>query len=99
MLVGGCKLVWILNRGKLPVKQIAVFTLLVALNGAWSIPVKAQDTGAVEYGRQSQIAAKKSAKQQKKMVKRAAKRQRKAIKKYAKDQRKAAKNPNRRRAG
>ena len=77
-------------------KQIAVFTLLVALSVAWSIPAKAQNTGAAEYGRQSQIAAKKSAKRQKKVVKKAAKKQRKAMKKYAKAQRKAAKKANRR---
>lgn len=77
-------------------KRIAVLTLLVALNVAWSIPAQAQSTGVAEYARQSQVAARKAAKKQKKMLRKAAKKQRKAMKKYVKAQRKAAKTANRR---
>lgn len=52
-------------------------------------------TGA-EYGRRTQIEAKKAAKEQRKAFKKAAKKQRKAMKKYLKAQRKAAKQANRR---
>jgi hypothetical protein len=65
--------------------RIAVFTLLVALSVSWSIPAKAQGTGAAEYARQSR-----------KLNKKAAKEQRKAWKKYAKAQRKDLKRANRR---
>jgi hypothetical protein len=75
--------------------RIVIFLLLAGLNVALLMPAKAQDTGAAEYGRQSQVAAKKSAKQQQKMLKKAAKKQRKAMKKYAKAQRKAAKKTHR----
>ncbi|HYA62016.1 MAG TPA: hypothetical protein VED66_02365 [Candidatus Sulfotelmatobacter sp.] len=68
-------------------KRIAAFTLLIALSVAWSVPTKAQGTGAAEYARQTQKANKK----QQKMNKRAAKQQRKTVKKYQKAQRKAAK--------
>jgi hypothetical protein len=72
------------------VKQIAAFTLLVVLSFVPSMSVKAQSSGVKEYVRQSQIAAKKQQKLQKKAVKK----QRKAMKKYAKAQRKAAKKAN-----
>jgi hypothetical protein len=72
------------------VKQIAAFTLLVLLSCMRSMAVTAQSSGVKEYARQSQIAAKKQPKLQKK----AAKKQRKAMKKYAKAQRKAGKKAN-----
>lgn len=50
-------------------------------------------TGA-EYGRRTQIEAKKAAKQQHKAMKKAAKQQRKGMKKYLKAQKKAAKKSN-----
>jgi len=68
-------------------KRAALFTLLVALSVAWSIPAKAQSPGVAEYARQSMVAAKK----QQKMNRKAAKKQQKAVKKYEKAQRKAAK--------
>ena len=68
-------------------KRIAVFILLAALSVAWSIPAKAQGTGAAEYARQTRKADKK----QQKMNKKAAKSQRKTVKKYQKAQRKAFK--------
>jgi hypothetical protein len=68
-------------------KRTALFTLLVALSVAWSIPAKAQSPGVAEYARQSMAAAKK----QQKTNRKAAKKQQKAMKKYAKAQRKAAK--------
>jgi Zn-dependent membrane protease YugP len=40
-------------------KRTALFTLLVALSAAWSIPAKAQSPGVAEYARQSTVAAKK----------------------------------------
>jgi hypothetical protein len=64
--------------------RIAVFTMLVALSVSWSIPAKAQHTGAVEYARKSG-----------KLNKKAAKEQRKASKKFAKAQRREAKKGNR----
>lgn len=78
-------------------KRIAAFVLLVALSHAWLMPAKAQEgmTGA-EYGRRTQVEAKKAAKQQRKLFKKASKKQRKAMKKYMKAQRKAAKRANRR---
>jgi hypothetical protein len=82
---------------KIVVKRIAALVLLVGLSAAWSMPVKAQEgmTGA-EYGRRTQIEAKKAAKQQRKAMKKTIKQQRKATKKLAKAQRKAAKRANRR---
>jgi len=77
-------------------KRIAVFTLLVALIGAWTIPVYAQSPGVAEYARTSREMDKKNAKQQNRMLKKAARKQRKAMKKYSKAQRKAAKKENRR---
>jgi hypothetical protein len=85
-----CKLVTFVKSKEKPVKQIAAFTLLVVLSVVSSMPVKAQSSGVKEYARQSQIAAKK----QQKLQKKAAKKQRKAMKKYAKAQRKAAKKAN-----
>jgi hypothetical protein len=78
-----------------PVKRFALFSLLVTLSIAWSMPIKAQEgmTGA-EYGRQTQIEAKKAAKQQRKLMKKALKQQQKAREKYLKAQRRAAKNAN-----
>ena len=64
--------------------RIAAFTLLAALSVSWSIPAKAQGTGAAEYARQSQKANKKAVKEY-----------RKAQKKYVKAQRKAVKKANR----
>jgi hypothetical protein len=72
-------------------KRIAGFTLLVALSGAWSIPVKAQRISVAEGERRSR----KSNKKQQKMNKKAAKKQRKAMKKSAKAQQKANKKANR----
>jgi hypothetical protein len=68
-------------------KRTALFTLLVALSVARSIPAKAQSPGVAEYARQSKVAAKK----QQKTYRKAAKKQQKAMKKYQKAQRKAAK--------
>lgn len=84
-------------KRKFLVKRIAVFALLVAFSIAWSMPAKAQEgmTGA-EYGRRTQIEAKKAAKEQRRVFKKAAKKQRKAMKKYVKAQRKAARKANRR---
>ena len=73
-------------------KRIAVFTLLVALSVAWSIPAKAQHMSVAESARQSRKADKK----QQKMNRKAAKKQRKATKKYEKAQRKAEKKANHR---
>jgi len=72
-------------KRRFQMNRIAVFTLLVALSVSWSIPAKAQGTGAAEYARQSR-----------KLNKKAAKEQRKAWKKYAKAQRKDLKRANRR---
>jgi hypothetical protein len=69
--------------------------LLAALSIAGTMPLIAQEgmTGA-EYGRLTQKADKKAAKQQRKLMKKIYKKQRKAMKKYAKAQRKAAKKAN-----
>jgi len=75
-------------------KQIAVFTLLIALNVALSVPAKAQSPGVAEYARNSREFDKKSAKEQNKKLKKASKQQRKAMKKSSKSQRKAAKKAN-----
>jgi hypothetical protein len=72
------------SKGKFRMNRIAVFTLLAALSVSWSIPAKAQHTGAVEYARKSG-----------KLNKKAAKEQRKASKKFAKAQRREAKKGNR----
>jgi len=79
-------------KRKFRMKRIAVFTLLVAMSVAWSIPAKAQRMSAAESARQSRKAEKK----QQKMHRKAAKKQQKAMKKYQKAQRKANKNGNRR---
>lgn len=65
------------------------------LAAAWPVRLLAQEgmTGA-EYGRRTQIEAKKAAKQQHKAMKKAAKQQRKGMKKYLKAQKKAAKKSN-----
>jgi len=81
--------------GKIRVKRIAVFMMLAALSMAWPTQAKAQGMTGAEYGRLSQKADKKAAKQERKLLKKAAKKQRKALKKYAKAQRKAAKKANR----
>ena len=65
--------------------RIAVFTLLAVLTVSWSIPTKAQGTGATEYAHRSKKANKKAAKEF-----------RKAQKKSMKERRKAVKQPNRR---
>jgi hypothetical protein len=71
-------------------KRTAALVLLTTLSVAWAIPVRAQGTGAQEYGRQTQI---EWAKQQK-MAKKSGRKQRKAMKRNAKAQRKAAKQAN-----
>lgn len=78
-------------------KRIAAFALFLGLGLPRSMPAKAQEgmTGA-EYGRRTQVEAKKAARQQRKAMKKAIKQQRKATKKLAKAQRKAAKRANRR---
>ena len=68
------------SKGKFGMKRIAVFTLLVALSVACSLPAKAQHM-SVASARQSRKADKK---------------QQKATKKYEKAQRKAAKKANHR---
>jgi hypothetical protein len=68
-------------------KRTALFTLLVALSVAWSLPAKAQSPGVAEYVRQSMAAAKK----QQKTNRKAAKKQQKTMKKYEKAQRNDAK--------
>lgn len=68
-------------------KRTALFTLLVALGVAGSMPAKAQSPGVAEYARRSALAAKK----QQKSYRKAAKKQQKAMKKYQKAQSKAAK--------
>ena len=60
--------------------RIAFFTLLFALSVSWSMPAKAQGTGAVEYARQSRKLNKKAAKEQRKAWKKSVKAQRKALK-------------------
>jgi len=80
------------SKGKFGMKRIAVFTLLVALSVACSLPAKAQHMSVAESARQSRKADKK----QRKMNRKAAKKQQKATKKYEKAQRKAAKNANHR---
>ncbi|MGH9741933.1 MAG: hypothetical protein ACRD51_06230 [Candidatus Acidiferrum sp.] len=76
-------------------RRIAAAALLVSLTLVFSIPSLAQEgmTGA-EYGRQTQIEAKKMAKQQRRAMKKAIKQQRKAIKRVLKAERKAAKQTN-----
>jgi hypothetical protein len=64
-------------------KRTALFTLLIALSVARSIPAKAQSPGVAEYARQSMAAAKK----QQKTNRKAAKKQQKVMKKYEKAQR------------
>src|SRR5271170_5230555 len=75
-------------------KRISVFTLLLALTVAWSVPARAQRTVVEEDARQSQKAANKAAKKQQKMSKKAAKQQKKAMKEYDKKQRKLIENAN-----
>ena len=70
---------------KFRMNRIAVLALLAALTVSWSIPTKAQGTGAREYAHRSKKANKKAAKEF-----------RKAQKKSVKEQRKAAKNANHR---
>jgi len=76
--------------------RIALFTLLMALNGLWLPQAQAQSPGVAEYARTSRERDKQSAKQQKRLLKKASKKQRKAMKKYVKAQRKAAAKANRR---
>lgn len=70
-------------------KRIPLLALLLMLGVAWPMRARAQEgmTGA-EYGRRTQIEAKKVAKQQRKLMKKALKQQRKAAKKYLKAQKK-----------
>ena len=75
------------SKWNFPMKRTALFTLLVALSVAWSLPAKAQSPGVAEYARQSMAAAKKLQKTNRK----AAKKQQKAMKKYEKAQRNDAK--------
>ena len=74
-------------RWNFRMKRTVLFTLLVALSVAWSMPAKAQSPGVAEYARQSMVEARK----QQKTYRKAAKKQQKAMKKYEKAQRKAAK--------
>jgi hypothetical protein len=67
--------------------RATAFALLVGVSLAWSIPARAQGTGAAEYGRQTQIEWQKY----QKTAGKSGKKQRKAMKKNAKAQRKAAK--------
>jgi hypothetical protein len=78
-------------------KRVAILALLVILSVAGSIPVHAQGMTIQEYERQSQIAAKKqqkvdrkTAKKQRRMSRKAGKKQRKAMKRYQKAQRSSA---------
>jgi hypothetical protein len=78
-------------------KRIAVLALLAISSVAGSMPVHAQGMTIAEYERQSQIAAKKqqkvdrkTAKKQRRMLRKAGKKQRKAMKKYQKAQRRSA---------
>jgi len=78
-------------------KRIAVLALLAVLSVAESIPAHAQGMTIQEYERQSQIAAKKqqkvnrkAAKKQRRMLRKVGKKQRKAMKKYQKAQRRSA---------
>lgn len=68
-------------------KRLSLLALLATVTLAWSMPAKAQGTGAQEYGRKSQVAAKK----QEKELKKATKKRQKQMNKYSKAQRKAAK--------
>lgn len=84
------------DSGRNPtLKRISLFLLLLLLAAAGPVRSLAQEgmTGA-EYGRRTQIEAKKAAKQQRKLMKKAAKQQRKGMKKYLKAQRKAARKAN-----
>jgi hypothetical protein len=75
--------------------RVAVrLTLLMALSAGWSLPAKAQGTGAQEYGRQTQIIAKKQAKLSKKANKKNQKQMKKNEKAQRKAQKKAAKQQN-----
>jgi hypothetical protein len=84
-------------------KRIAVLALLALLVAAGSIVVHAQGMTIQEYERQSQIAAKKQrkvdkkeGKKQRRMLRKAGKKQRKATKKHQKAQRRSAGNVKRR---
>jgi hypothetical protein len=66
---------------KFRMNRIAVFTLLAVLSVSWSIPAKAQGTGATEYARRSKKANEKAAKEYRKAQKKSMKEQRKAVKK------------------
>jgi hypothetical protein len=66
---------------KFRMNRIAVFTLLAVLSVSWSIPAKAQGTGATEYAHRSKKANKKAAKEYRKAQKKSMKEQRKAVKK------------------
>src|SRR5579862_5800425 len=86
-----------LKHKKSRINRIAVFALLTVLSVAESVPVHAQGMTIQEYERQSQIAAnkqqkidRKTAKKQRRMLLRAGKRQRKAMKEYQKEQRRSA---------
>jgi uncharacterized membrane protein len=82
-------------KRKFWMKRIAVFTLLVALSVAWSIPAEAQRVSAAENARLSQKAADK----QQRMLRKAAKKQRKAMQKDEKARRKAVKKSSQKQFG
>jgi uncharacterized protein HemX len=93
----------IIKHKKSRMKRIAVLALLAILSAAGSITVHAQGMTIQEYERQSQIAAKKqqkvdrkTAKKQRRMLRKAGKKQRKAMKRYQEAQRRSAGNVNRR---
>jgi hypothetical protein len=73
--------------GKLRIKHVAVFALLIALSGSWAVTAKAQQMSVAEYQRKSA----KDAKKQQKLQKKAAKQQAKAQKKAEKAQKKQLK--------
>lgn len=68
-------------------KRLVPLTLWIAFSAACSLPARAQGTGAQEYGRQTQIIAKKQAK----LAKKSEKKNREQMKKNEKAQRKAQK--------
>ncbi len=57
-------------------KRTIILVLLVGMSVAWSMPARAQGTGAAEYGRQTQIEWQKY----QKMAGKSGKKQRKAMK-------------------
>lgn len=83
-----------MSGGRQLKRGAVLLTLLMVLTVAWSLPAKAQGTGAQEYGRQTQIIAKKQAKLSKKANKKNQKQMKKNEKAQRKAQKKAAKQQN-----